>query len=378
MAVAVLGSAGVSMANVDWAAGAVGNWTNGANWVGGSIPGAADLVEFNGGGAVATIDSDVGTFAKLQTGEKAGTDTINVETGGAIIVNEARLATVAGNTTILNINGGSFTYMDGNTAIGRKGTGIVNVNSGSLLTGAGDDLDLGRDTGSRGELHVNGGTVTIKRHLVVAAYKGSGNSGHVDVSGGTVNITSDLMVGQFGTGTVVLSGGSVTADRARVGGMNTGTGTLTVNAGGLLTVGRLNVGGATGLTGVVNLNGGTVNAIIVDIGEAGTLNLASAGTLAGYTNMAFSADGLLVWEGDQVSAIDSLVIAGTITANGASGDEGKAYDQEWTLGSALLRADYDSGTGNTEVWTVIPEPATLGMVVAMGAGALFIRRRFMI
>ncbi|VGO19235.1 PEP-CTERM sorting domain-containing protein [Pontiella sulfatireligans] len=379
LAIAVLGLADTSVANVDWAAGATGNWTNGANWVGGSIPAAGDLVEFNGGNAVATIDSDVGTFAKTQTGDVAGsgTDTINVATGGSIGFSQLRLANAASTTSILNIDGGAVSYASGNAAIGYSGTGIINLDSGSFTSSI--DLDLGRNSGSRGELNMSGGNMSVAADFMIASFSAPDNSGHFGITAGTAIIGGDLSVGMYGTGTAVLSGGSVTADRARVGGMNTGSGTLTVDADGLLTVGQLNVGGSAGLTGAANLNGGTVNADNISIGASGTLSLLSAASLSGFTNMSFSADGLLVWEGDHTADVATLVAAGTLTGSGGivdinTLDLGTDYDQVFGTGDNLLVSKFDGS--NTSVYTVIPEPATLGLVAAMGATLLFVRRAF--
>jgi len=376
MVVALLGLTGSAMAaTITWVSGNNGNWTDGANWSGGAVPAAADTVKLSGGGSVATIDSDVGTYKKLQTGNSAGGDTINVEAGGAMVSTQTRLANVAGNTSTLNINGGSFTYVDGNTAIGYKGTGIVNVNSGSFLTGTGDDLDLGRSSGSRGELYVNGGTVSVSRDLILGAYNQADNSGHMEVSGGTVNVSRTLDIGLFGTGTVVFSGGSVSADNTRVGGsLQGGNGTLVIDAGGLLTTVNLNIGGSATATGVADLSGGTLHADTVKIGINGTLNIASAATLDTYTSMNISDNGLLVLEGNQNAQVATDVSSGLLTAFNASAEysDARAYDQEIATGANFVRSAFD-GT-KTEVWTVIPEPGTLGLVAALGTGLFFIRR----
>jgi len=144
-----------------------------------------------------------------------------------------------------------------------------------------------------------------------------------------------------------------------------------------LAAGELWVTALDGVTGVATLNGGAVHVDVVTIGQNGTLNW-NAGTLDTFTNMAFSADGLLVWEGDHTNDVATLVTVGTFTWNGASAvyEDAKAYDQEYLAGGEYLRTSFD-GT-NTEVWTVIPEPATLGMVATMSGALLFIRRRCMI
>jgi hypothetical protein len=72
---------------------------------------------------------------------------------------------------------------------------------------------------------------------------------------------------------------------------------------------------------------------------------------------------------------DTLVLFdyGSIVGAAASVSVVGYNEADWTLNYA-----YDQGGGDLGVAiTVIPEPATLGLVAAMGGGILFIRRRFM-
>ncbi|WP_168432858.1 PEP-CTERM sorting domain-containing protein [Pontiella sulfatireligans] len=379
MSIAVLGLAGTSMAANIWSATVVGNWTNAANWSTG-LPVPADAKIVNGNGAAVTIDSNIGAFAgNFQMGNKTGGDTLNVLAGGGASFEQFRIADVAGSLSTVNVTGGSLTNVSGNGAVGYSGLGIVNLSAGSFVNTV--DLDLGRNAGSRGEVYVTGGSLSVGKDLMIASYQDPANSGHFEISGGAADIVGDFTVGMYGTGTALLSGGSVTANRVRVGGTaQGGTGTLTVDASGLLTVDQFNVGGLAGATGVANLNGGTIDAGSISIGANGTLNWNAAATLVG-TNMNFLADGLLVWEGDRTSDVASGVLDGTFDGSGGLVDIatlafGVDYDQALSTTEGFLLSKYDSLNDTTDVWTVIPEPATLGLVVAMGAGMLFIRRMF--
>ena len=55
-----------------------------------------------------------------------------------------------------------------------------------------------------------------------------------------------------------------------------------------------------------------------------------------------------------------------------------SFNVVWGFDDVLDTKTNDGGYLASSFAEVIPEPATMGMVVAMGAGALFIRRRFMI
>ncbi len=211
------------------------------------------------------------------------------------------------------------------------------------------------------------------------------------MSGGTLSAAANIQVGGVTSGGLIdptrtgvegifnLSGGTVTTTKINVG--QAGDGTLTIT-GGNLTAGTFRAESHDGYTGVINLTAGTVHADKVIMGLNGTLNLASAATLDTYTNMSFAANGLLVWEGDRSSEVATL--AGDGTFAGADGvvdistlTLGVDYDEAFGTGSELLVYKYDSGADETKVWTVIPEPATLGLVSFVGLATLFVRRRLM-
>jgi len=125
---------------------------------------------------------------------------------------------------------------------------------------------------------------------------------------------------------------------------NDGTGTLNMN-GGTLTAATMQWANA-GQVGHINLHGGTINAT--------TANLEGTG----LTTMDVQGTGKMIVGGNQTGGFDFLI------GNG------------WITGGAGLASSYDSGSDTTTL--AIPEPATFGMVAAMGGGILFIRRKFMI
>jgi hypothetical protein len=110
----------------------------------------------------------------------------------------------------------------------------------------------------------------------------------------------------------------------------------------------------------VDLNGGTGN---------------GSGTFDGFSAVSFG----------------SFTVAGEVgVANGLTLALADGKDLDLTAGGldSNLQMVYDTAQGSVgggyrpEAWsfqvTVIPEPATLGMVLVIGAGLLFIRKRFMI
>jgi hypothetical protein len=123
----------------------------------------------------------------------------------------------------------------------------------------------------------------------------------------------------------------------------------------------LNMTGGSWTTAALNFNTNSVNHVQLDGGvmDAGTLQwFHVAGQTMDITG------GSLILDGDQVAYLGWVNQAGmgNLSINGA-------YDNIAGLVS------YDAGSDTT---TVIPEPATLGMVVLLGGGILWIRKRLMI
>lgn len=111
-----------------------GNWTD-AKWSGGSGPGGAptsvDTVQFTEGGT-ATINSDVGSYAKLVT-QKGGT--INITPTGAVSFDNADLGSAANGRGVINVEGSLQVPGYFSLAFGEGGNG--NATSELNISGAG-------------------------------------------------------------------------------------------------------------------------------------------------------------------------------------------------------------------------------------------------
>ena len=143
--------------------------------------------------------------------------------------------------------------------VGGSGTGTLNVTGGSVTS---TDVTLGYDAGGTGTLNVTGGSVTN-----TTGYLGysSGSDGTATVSSGTWANSMDLHVGYSGTGTLNVTGGSVTSANGVLGffvvGFDgnpdaAGVGTATVSSGTWANSGNLVIG--VGGTGTLNVTGGSV------------------------------------------------------------------------------------------------------------------------
>ncbi|MDZ8117082.1 PEP-CTERM sorting domain-containing protein [Pontiella agarivorans] len=223
------------------------------------------------------------------------------------------------------------------------------------------------------------GTYVVQSGTTVT---GSGNFDHVQFE--NMTLAGGTLQGARGqeytvdANLAVISDSLVTVRRS---GIIKGDGTATLTGNGNLTILQdtdandsgdefaLGMGmDMTGYTGNIlfTTDGGGSGAdtfdlqILGDTSAAGTFGLALENQATGDVSVRLD----LGTSND--FTVQALSFGGTTVANGTytAADLTTAGFGDWVAGS-----------GSTV--TVIPEPATLGMVVAMGVGVLFIRRRFM-
>lgn len=160
---------------------------------------------------------------------------------------------------------------------------------------------------------------------------------------GTLHIGSNSPEGSL----IVVDGGSINAGTLRVGQAATGTLTMT---GGLIEGSLLNVGYNAG-TGIVDMSGNSIlhyNQVDFSQGASGVVNMED--------NARFRVTSI------SGVAADALIDNGNILATNAG--SGKSVEWNWI-----------SAGGYVE-YTVIPEPATLGLMSLLGGGLLWFRHRF--
>ena len=210
----------------------------------------------------------------------------------------------------LGLANATISIVDGDTALaknifgpGYTATSLVTLNvSGGSLQSAGV-MNIAQSADTKGLWTMSGGSVTV------------GDA-----------VTDTLKIGFRGTGTLEMSGGTITAIGAMYVGDNTGGGVGTVNLSG----------------GVIELNHNAASPLLIQNG--GVINMSDAGILK-------------FLGGDRTGLIDTFVSDGRISV--AEGKE--------------ISAVYN---GTDTIVSVIPEPATLGLVGVCSAVLLFIRRRF--
>jgi T5SS/PEP-CTERM-associated repeat protein len=244
-------------------------WLGNGNFIqsGGSNNIAQDALIGSQLGSSGTYTLSGGSFTvggQLIVGEHAN-GTFN-QTGGSANVNFLTLGRwLDGGSNVVgtyNLSSGAYLTSVGDQWIGSVGNGAFNQTGGSNTVGG--SLQLGwSDSGTShtvGTYNLSGGNLTAPSESV-----GWGGVGVFTQSGGANTITqtgtSGLGIGYLpsGNGTYTLSGGVLnTGATIYVG--NGGTGTLNIS-GGSLTVGNghsITIGNFAGSSGTVNLSGGTV------------------------------------------------------------------------------------------------------------------------
>lgn len=312
----------------------------------------------NSHGTVAVTKHGSGTQIFSGANSYSGTTTImggTLQLQGAAFTNTARIYSVDSGA-VLDLKGSSMQLPYGNTVF--SGNGIIRISSGNLInnTGSGRLINMNLGIGALIDIGVNsslrnGGWQNITwtnnkasmaiannatfdlwdgNNVTIDALSGSGsvvknygggqttilsigiNSGSGNFSGAISNAHGSVAVVKLGSGTQVFSG------------VNTYTGSTTVNAGTLVIDGNNSsssqtivaagaVIGGSGTLGNTNINGS------VRPGTLSQYSLSSIGTL--YVNGILGLDGIADFDIDPTSegpnfASDLVSVTGTVTYGG--------------------------------------------------------------
>ena len=273
------------------AQGQTNNWSDTKNWVGGVVPGSADVALLNGVGPEKFAGPiSVGTIMLLGAS--------NVAFDG--IVNTSGEAFCRG---IMVCNGGTMTFNAGSTLNDLAGSLNIGVHAvGNFIANgsAGRATVINTADALVGQFAQGVGTVTIDDATWNAsgtALIGGDGTGSVDVrDGGQVNIGGNLglAVSNISFGNVTVEAGS-TINVTGTAGFGTsqadqasgGVATVTVNAGGTLNIGHWLVEGSTSS---LILNGGAVN---LGTSGQGWIVLQSGGAVSGHGTLSSMSNVLL-------------------------------------------------------------------------------------
>lgn len=325
-----------------------GSWSNPANW--NSYPTGADNVRFSTDGDYATIDSDIGYFERnYQQGYGAGLNTtVDMVDGGMAHFDKFRLAHDAGTTASFNLSGGELTISGGNHGVGYRGTGILNQSGGLFLST--NDLKIGKFSTARGYYNMSGGQLSVDSLIRLGTANASalGDAyGELNVSGGQVET--------FGLG---INNGELNVVGGTVDSM------ITFLYGG------------TNAYASANLASGALFGDVLLVGHHSDVTIQEDFGLH-VAELALTCDGVVDWKGMDSTSIEDMAAWGQIywtNAHYGYGDT-RAFDGEILneTGQYLRYANNADGSG-VSMWTVIPEPSTIGLL-ALCAPMLMVFRR---
>jgi len=356
------------------------NLNLGSSWVGGSVPGAANTVQWD---ATVTSANTVSLGADLTW---TGLNILNP--AGAVTINPGNTLTISNNidlslaTTNLTLNcnlslGGTNVW---NVASGRTLTvgGIVSGSNPVTKQGAGTVILAGNNTYAGGTT-ISGGTLQIGNGGSagsIGSTAGVANSGSLFYNRSDASLNEGYMISgsgsvtMVGTGVVTLSGtntysGATAVSTGELDITNragTGSGTIYVGNTAAITAtlgiqgGTFNLGGnalyvglGASASGVVNQSGGTVSftgggCLLVGNGATGTYNL-SGGTLS--STYAVGSRGVMLGVNPNANATFNLSGSGNLSL---------------AVGELAVGRDDAGSTGCTVTYNQTGGTATVGFL----------------
>jgi hypothetical protein len=239
----------------------------------------------------------------------------------------------------------NFNVGTGNIIVGYNDSATFTIESGSTLTMTGGKLDVGQGA-NVGTLNVQGGLDT---------------SGAINVINGIMTVDTEFTIN--GTASILNDGTlSVGTEIDLYGALNFNSGAA---FGGLPNKLRNRAGSTMGFEVDASGNHTTLAGDSLILYMAGTSELVvdflAAPTLGDTFDLITGVEKFALYTGGGTGAFGTV----TVTGLGAGQDYSLIYDTT-VADAGFLRLE------------VIPEPATLGIVLAAGTGLLFIRRRFLI
>ena len=293
-----------------------------SNLVAGAMSNATGMIQITGGNLSVTNQSGTGQLAIGRWGSGS-----LLQGGGSLTMDRLTIGCAVSNVII-----GIPFFPKTNAVFGSSpGVGQVTLSNGVLRART---LEVGYGNGSQGTLTIAGGVTSVDSNLVAGVL--SNATGVIQVTGGNLSVTNQsgtgqLVLGQWGRGTLVQGGGTVTVDQLVL--TNGANSVFAFNAGVLTSGGtfvtnsqRFFVGDGTNAA-TFQLNGG-VHSFANNLEIRNDATLTGCGTINGNTvvdlgGTALANCGTLTFTGivtnnDTMRAIEGSVLGfyGTVVNNG--------------------------------------------------------------
>lgn len=332
----------------------------------------------------------------------SGTGSLEVA-GGSLAATNAYVgyASISRGHTV--ISGGTFSTSN-DTYVGFDGAGSITIIGGTMRSRA---FWLGTNIGSTGTANLISGSWSTTSSLLVG-YSGNGSltlaggmlaadsdvyvgheisgNGSATINGGTLTTPAGLYVGHKGTGSMILTGGSVSTASAFFGNTANSTGTVTVTGGlfssssnntvvgfsgnGMLTVaknGAFMVASGTGQLAVAYNAGSSGTVTIGDGGAAGTVMATSIYGGSGNAAVVFNHNTARHAFTPQLTGTLAVIHngPGTTILSAANSYAGTTTVNGGVLQFAKTTALYN---GNTASWTAANLTTGSGATLAVNVG----------
>jgi len=278
--------------------------------------GTTGTISFGGGALQFSAANTVDYSTRFST---AANQQYRIDTNGQNMTLASNLTSVGGSFT--KDGAGTLTLTGSNTY---DGTTIVTggtlvLTPASTVSGS---MIAGNASGDNGTLSLPGMNISIP---ALIAGNGADSTGQVPLPSGTVVAVSSAVIGSSGTGSILVSGGTLNAANGtiEVGKDVGGVGTLTLNSGTVdYSGGNFLVVGRNG-QGSLILNGGLLNGSATYLGSSGSaLATVNGGTwntgLLYVNNNNAQSSTLLINGGNVSSGVVHLFSTGTVTATGGT------------------------------------------------------------
>ena len=269
-------------------------------------------------------------------------------------------------TTAYYWNGGDGNWSDANWLLNGGGSPTSWVDGYGASIGGNHTVVVDQDVNAA-QIDLSTGTISQSGHSLVAqsVIMGEYGTGNLNLSGGSIDVSNGygfMYLGIYGTGNLNVTNGTLNTSYLSVG-YNNGTGNANVS-GGSLTADTLEVGGFRGI-GNMQVSGGAVTANSLNIGNSGSIGTVSisSGTLGVNGSIALGQQGgigtLQRTGGNLTANVLQVNGLGVFVANDTAGAVTSSFN---SLGcgdtGTLIVVPYNGHLDSTEKTLFSTNPAT--------------------
>jgi hypothetical protein len=206
-------------ATLQWDKGGVGNlWNEPVNWDPNGVPTAADTAQINIPDANCLIDSSVTAECMvLDVGYNKGPCYLNMTGGTLTMSGNLQIGRMADSNGVFIMSGGTLTSTNGRLWVGYNSSGTLIMTGGEMNIY--NKIEIGRNANGNGVIYMQGGTMTFSGEPTGTDLEiGNYGRGTVYMTGGVLNVQDQIkltMLNTTGVARLYLYGGTINASNLR-------------------------------------------------------------------------------------------------------------------------------------------------------------------